>query len=61
MLAEEQSVIFQREQHNFSGVEERQAWNFTLQQIQAVISGFLEDTGKGTGYINVSIRKDHFK
>lgn len=36
-LAEEQSVMFQREHHNFSGVGKIQAWNFTLQRVQAVI------------------------
>lgn len=61
LLAEEQSVLFQREQHNFSGTGKIQAWNFTLQRVQAVIWGFLQNAGKGTGYINVSVYKDYFK
>lgn len=60
-LAEEQSAMFQREHHNFSGIGKIQAWNFTLQRVQTVIWGFLENAGKTTGYINVSVYKDYFK
>lgn len=60
-LVEEQSVMFQREHHNFSEIGKKKARNCTLQRVQAVIWGFLENAAKGTGYINVSVYQDYFK